>query len=972
MKSAFAILFLLLLPLLFRGQTFQPHAINYSVEEGVPSSECYHVLQDSKGFIWIATDKGICKYNGYTFTKYTTEDGLPDNTVFGFFEDSKKRLWGRTGTALFYFENDSIHIPAFNDDLRKKLGPCIINHLYVTDDDSVFIETREIQLFMCHTGSREAQLHHQGKNTMRFFNKKGIVFWNHIPTGIKSVKSIDIQFACKNGLLQYALNTDGLIIPGQRTALKNGGFLFCFSKSLICYDEQDNKFSTRRFAMRVLSVFEDSDLGVWLGTLNDGIYYYPYGINGPVKHFFDKEAVTSFCEDAEGGIWISTLKSGIFYIANKKSMSVEFSKEAFNVIKKIDNEMIGGSKNGNVYFFDSTGVTDVTSLPRNVTDGNFIYDLYNFNKSTIIAGGSTVFLVDKKSHRPSLPPSEPRRMYTHGFASNGNPGVFYMYSYITLVTVNSHNFKVYQKNIGIPSRITTLHGLPDGTLLFGTVNGLYVSPDVKTFTHLAPRNKLLGYRINDIKSYGSKLLLATNKGVVYADLSNNIYKQVTETEGLSSNICQQICIDNDVVWVATNKGISILQINEDGFGSSISKIDKFDGLPGEEINCIYVDDTRAWIASNSGISYFSKSSFLMNHTQPRIYIGLLKTNKGVYKQPEEKLTFNYDENYLEIDFYGLSFRSLGHLKYKYKLSGIDEEWHYTSEPKIIYPSLSGGNYTFEVFAINNDGVCSALPAIVSFEVIPPFWQKLWFIIAMLLLVIFLAMLFFRYRINLVKDQELKNAELHKTFLNLKLKALRAQMNPHFTFNVMNSIQHFILTNDEDSAHRYMSKFSKLIRAILNNSEKNTIPVAEEIKALELYLELEAMRFDESFSYEIIIDKTIDPEVIGIPSMLIQPYVENAIMHGILPLKAKGKIKVEITIYNDLLKCVIEDNGIGRAKSAGQNKSRQHRSMGISLTAERLIVINELNSSNLSEKIIDLTDENGNASGTRVEIYIPIN
>jgi sensor histidine kinase YesM len=206
-------------------------------------------------------------------------------------------------------------------------------------------------------------------------------------------------------------------------------------------------------------------------------------------------------------------------------------------------------------------------------------------------------------------------------------------------------------------------------------------------------------------------------------------------------------------------------------------------------------------------------------------------------------------------------------------------------------------------------------------------------------------------------------------MNLKLKALRAQMNPHFTFNVMTSIQHFIINKDEESAIRYLSKFSKLMRAILNNSERNQIRIAEEIKVIELYLELEAMRFEDKFDYEILVDPAIDPENDEIPSMLIQPYIENAVKHGITPLKRRGRITVTISKSDDMIKCSIEDNGVGTAYKS--QTEPEHQSFGSAITEERLAAMNALNNSRLSARITDLYDAAGEPCGTRVEIFIPL-
>lgn len=262
------------------------------------------------------------------------------------------------------------------------------------------------------------------------------------------------------------------------------------------------------------------------------------------------------------------------------------------------------------------------------------------------------------------------------------------------------------------------------------------------------------------------------------------------------------------------------------------------------------------------------------------------------------------------------------------------------------------------------------PLKIEFNVKKAFWNEWWFYLLTLLLISTLLRYLFKHRVNKIKERERKAVELNKNLLNLKLKALRAQMDPHFTFNVLNSIQHYISDKDELSSNKYLTKFSRLVRAVLNNSEETLIPLSDEIKALELYIDLEAMRCDESFNYEISIENGIDLHKIKIPSMLLQPYVENAIKHGVLPLEKGGKIKIEILKVGEILKCVIEDNGIGRKKSNELRGNEGHKSFGTTITQKRLALISELYGSVLSEKTSDLLDKSGKNLGTRVEIGIP--
>lgn len=207
----------------------------------------------------------------------------------------------------------------------------------------------------------------------------------------------------------------------------------------------------------------------------------------------------------------------------------------------------------------------------------------------------------------------------------------------------------------------------------------------------------------------------------------------------------------------------------------------------------------------------------------------------------------------------------------------------------------------------------------------------------------------------------------------ELKALRAQMNPHFVFNSLNSIQHYILNSKGDEAVKYLNKFAKLIRIILNNSEKPTVTINEDIEALKLYLELERMRFENKFDYAIEIDESIDGDYDEIPPMLIQPYLENAILHGINPKEGNGHITILIKVVNQFIKISITDDGIGREKSKAIQSlqpAARHKSLGMKITKDRVRILNSLHQSNLNVNIIDLYNEKNEPAGTQVDLFIP--
>lgn len=356
---------------------------------------------------------------------------------------------------------------------------------------------------------------------------------------------------------------------------------------------------------------------------------------------------------------------------------------------------------------------------------------------------------------------------------------------------------------------------------------------------------------------------------------------------------------------------------------------------------------------------------------PHIYItGLRIVDQEVPLQPEYALA--YDENFLLINYGGVALSNPEMLQYSYKLEGLDNRWRFTNQTSVQYTTLPPGSYRFRVRTMNKEGYWSQQDAVINFDIAHPFWQTWWFIMLMSLLLFFTVGMVLLLSVKRVKRKEQYKVAINKKIAEVELQALRAQMNPHFFFNTLSSIQHYITTNDNDHALKYLSKFAKLMRRIMDNSRKGVISIKEEMAALELYLELESLRFKNKFDFRFEIDRSVDQNYDQIPAMLIQPYVENAILHGIMYKEGKGTITISLSRENEIICAVIEDDGVGRerAKEIKSSKNSTHQSSGMDITRERLEILNAANNSKLSVNIIDLKDAQGNATGTRVEIFVP--
>jgi sensor histidine kinase YesM len=290
--------------------------------------------------------------------------------------------------------------------------------------------------------------------------------------------------------------------------------------------------------------------------------------------------------------------------------------------------------------------------------------------------------------------------------------------------------------------------------------------------------------------------------------------------------------------------------------------------------------------------------------------------------------------------------------------------------------LSYGNYKIQIKAFNHDKIACVKPIVLNFKISTPWYLHWLTILFAISTVLFLIYKYYSNRIaNIKKNNKLQEEklQLEKEVQNSKLASIKSQMNPHFLYNALNTIQSYIYSSDKENASIYLGKFSDLTRSILDMSNKETVTLNEEIKALELYLDLEKLRFEDTLNYTIAIEDNVDTEWIHIPSMLIQPYVENAIKHGLLHKSKNRILSLSFKIEDNALHVTIDDNGIGREKSMELNKqkNKQHTSFALDANKKRLEILNHGISSNIVLKITDKINENNFSLGTKVELFIPI-
>jgi hypothetical protein len=520
-----------------------------------------------------------------------------------------------------------------------------------------------------------------------------------------------------------------------------------------------------------------------------------------------------------------------------------------------------------------------------------------------------------------------------------------------------------------------------GNLWGGTqFGGMFMfNPKTEKFSIYNLKNNFTNQTVYSILETGDETFwIAAYNGLWNFNPKTGKFLHYTTGNGLPNNICYRLLEDDhNRFWIITENGLSVFDPSKNDFQNYSTS----EGLIANELN-VSLDkgaDGKFYIGFDDKYNFFDPNHIIQNNLPPPIAFTSFKIFGKEISLPENNdarapLQLNYEQNMLSFEFAALNYTVPQKNQYAYKLEGADKDWTYSgSRRQATYSNLSGGDYVFRVKAANNDGVWNEEGKSIFIHIAPPFWETLLFRILVATVIISSVYIFFRQRITHIRKEEKKKTAFNKQLAQIEMKALKAQMNPHFIFNCMNSINSYILENDKKMASDYLTKFSTLIRLILENSDKQKINLGDELAMLETYMQLEQNRLDNKFDYHIQVDPSIKTTSVEIPSLILQPFIENAIWHGLVHKTERGKINISVRRESSSLICVIDDNGIGRTKAALLQKQQviKHQSMGMKVTEDRLRILNQLNLERPSVLITDLFNEHNEPCGTNVEIKFPV-
>lgn len=966
LKRTFFIFFCLHLFLLKANAQF----INFSIEEGLPSIEVYQLLQDQQGYIWFATNKGVSKFNGYEFTNYTEEDGLVNNIVFNMYEDHYGRIWfsGYSGTTSYY-EQGGIHPYPYNEQIKNYFGESLPCKVSIGENDIAYFASPAKGLLMI---DPQGNVSHKADSQAKSANILPIGD-ELIVYGSANKVSRDIHLNFYNQ--QFEKTQDYL---SSNTNITFQQFIsgdinnLIVSVGEVLFHKKAEEIHPKKFDSRITACVQEQDGSVWIGQLQKGVCLFKdASCSGLKRKYLEGFSVTFVLKDHQGGYWFSTLEEGVFYLANPKVQHlgtapnglagkyisdvatdeshayVLFKDRKLQVFSKKD---WNSTKTYNLYPYS------LNSIP------NLMFFNANDQRLWISAVGrlniQTGHVVKQMADWKSFP-------YVNAICNlNGKQTLIgNSLGYLHLIDQQS-KMTIYQKSTNKPIPIRHLYPINNKQVLVGNQNGLSILDlDTQDLQDISGQSPLYKSYISQFSPWDSGVLVATRgNGCLY--YSSDTVFSISKKDGLSSSIVNSVIGKGNQWFVATNKGLDIINFDAEQF--SIKNYNKVHGLYANDIaEVVQLSAHQLLLVYYKAMDIISIEEMSENTIPCPIYIQEFEVNHKAKSLDEPLPKLEYDENFIQIKFTGINYKQRTQTNYRYRLLEIESEWITTHAREIQFPSLNPGAYEFQVQVANEDGLWSDTKSL-HFFIRAPFWQRWWFyflVIAFLSGSIWFAL---RFRIKQIKYRE----SVKRQMLELHQQTLNAQMNPHFIFNALNSIYNFILKNDKMMAAKYLSKFANLIRLILSNSQKGSVSLKDELKALGIYMELEKIRFRDKFEFDITIDPQIKIASTQVPTLLIQPFVENAIWHGFKNIDYLGKINIEFKLLNpETIQCIVIDNGVGRAKAKTSKitTSKNQESMGISVTEKRLQLLNETLDSQL--QIIDLVDEHQQALGTRVEFLI---
>jgi len=939
-----------------KGQT--PEFRQISDLENLPCNEIYNLHFDDKGYLWMGTEIGIFRYDGQEYTSITSQQAgsqpLTGLTSIG----GKLYVLNFLGN-IYEIQGDSlIDIPVPKWVLNRNyalLSAGYDDELWVSTHNGIFSYNPQTAGWSDRRPEYLDPNDFSFSKSLRYFDKN---LWfttesNIFSIAADSTRKFSVAFR----------PTDDQTLSGYILTHRN-------EETWICHITEGSVY---RKSGNIFIPYEDEQLKKSLKgrkftniKLFDGyLYFMSYG--GLVRHhlaskktesLFDGLPITDMVFDPEGSLWFSTLGYGLLYCPSLEIRSFPSNRMGGSTYKFT---YLTNDGNGGIYYSRLSGgigwikegskemieiqgpmESDISALVRTKSGKVFTA----FNNDIFEVKGNKL-----KRLNYSFPSTKDLYINGNTLYIASSSGLYYSRSF--------HDFKEINPIITPWCRRISRAKEADHVWVAAS-NGLYEVKDSTVLRHL-----FKGQGIQDILwvAEEDQLYCTLTSGEIYLVKDNKT--TLFHPKFPEGFLIYRMKWHDGNLWLASSKGlvkIDVAKQKETWFSTR-------DGLSANVIYDLHFLKNHLWLATGNGLQCLP-ANLEQNANAPLLHLLKLEIN-GAKPAASQEHIISTDE--LTLAFSVLRYYSQG--KYIISYSYDDRNWNKLQEGQhdLVLTNLAKGSKGIHIRAMDAKGQYSN-SIYIPLVVFPPYWQRSWFYVALVVLTFGVMLLLFTIYLRQVRKQQenvLERAELKTNLIESQLTALKAQMNPHFIFNSLNSIYELIIFSETKEAATYLNKFAVLLRKVLENSEKESIPLTEECEWLGLYLELEKLRFGADFSYQINLDSVSDPVNTVVPTMLLQPFVENAVKHGLLHKQGIKRIEIEFSEENDTLRSIIRDNGIGRTRAAKIRNARpkNHTSFATGAINRRIEMLNSSGKYEIRLEIEDLEFPNGSAAGTEVRLFI---
>jgi hypothetical protein len=966
-----------------------PYIQHYTTSEGLPSNTVYHIYQDSRKFIWFATDAGVVRYDGTTFTIYRKNDGLNSNELIRIKEDSFGRIWffNLNGKLDYFFRNkifNETDLPV----LKSFTNKTFFVDFFQDRDSVIYFYNWTSEIYAFYPGNkvnkveltsrniRNGTINGNGELGLRYIEKnredqfivwtfRGIFRTNDIFKGADKI--FDSVRICN-------------VYPGH----DGTHYVFAYQDGVILFND---KFHTEGIPIPfdmpvgyrgIKSILEDADGFLWIVTFDHGVYCLRN--NNVVRHF-DINQGQAIIQDNENNIWISTVNDGIYKINPYINLHRHYENVLFQDKGIIAMDATGGPglwlTNGKtIYLLKNKDFFSLDFTPENTT----FNVLFQFKNNRLIAGesGLKFFILDQLTPDPSSKKihfkiSSDNLPTLHNLPSgitfkkiSGNKAGNEVCSYRSgsLFRLNTNDRITDAREITIGEQVfNTFYNIHDDVVINANKNYILKDNRVTPCTELSVfNNKIIMDHL--ILNSATELYNVDGDSIYLYD--QHKFFNLTSAFGLPLDLpIRKVVYREPTLYLATYRNVYRCEYPLNILDHKPVQL-QLVNINFRNIQDILVKNDSLCIASDDGLTIIPEVMIRkMKTITPIPYFQSILVNEKQMDPVGLELHLAGNSN-ITFNFSSINYSSTPVI-YAYRMKGLDTVWTYGSVRNVAYQNLRQGKYVFSL-RVRKPSAAWSEPIEYRIVVKAVFWQQPLFLLSIFIILAGLTVFILLRR----KNNQIIRREIDHQLITLEQKALQSMMNPHFIFNSLGSIQNYLLQKKSGEAALYLSQFARLIRQNLNAINDSSINLEEEIDRLRNYLDLERLRTENKFDYSIEVDEQVASDEMMIPSMMLQPFLENAIWHGIAALEGKGLIVINFSMKDERsLNIQITDNGIGMRKAASYSiKDGKHLNLGMEMTRRRLSLLGKKFK---IETLIDLDELSPGAPnpGTRVVLVVPV-